>query len=94
MKTTLFRIIAILLFVPLFIFANDDNGRYKKTKTINKEYNVNTDALLKINNRYGNVDITSWNENRIVFEIEITVSGNNEDRVENKLDYYKFKLRV
>ena len=86
MKTILFKIIAVLLIIPIFSFANDKRGKYKKTKTISKEYKVNADALLKISNRYGNVDITSWNENRVVFEIEITVRGNNEDKVEDKLD--------
>ncbi|MCF6349591.1 MAG: hypothetical protein L3J23_00980 [Flavobacteriaceae bacterium] len=86
MKTILVKIIIILLFIPLVIFANGEKINYKKTKTINKEYDVNENALLKINNRYGNVDITSWNENRIVFEIIITVKGNDKEMVEDKLD--------
>jgi hypothetical protein len=86
MKTTLYKILICLLFVPIVSYSNNGKGKYKKSKTIHKEYSVNSDALLKINNRYGNVDITSWDENRIVFEIEITVSGNNEDKVLSKLD--------
>jgi hypothetical protein len=86
MKVTLYRLIAVLLLIPLLGFSNGPEGRYKKTKTVKKEFDVNNDALLKINNRYGNVDITSWSENQIVIEVEITVSGNNEDRVIDKLE--------
>jgi hypothetical protein len=86
MKTKLFKLTAILLLIPLLNFANDNRHKYEKTKKINKEFNVNENALLKINNRYGNVDISTWDENRIVFEIEITVSGNSEDHVIDKLE--------
>ncbi|MCH8325837.1 MAG: hypothetical protein IIB83_04655 [Bacteroidetes bacterium] len=41
--------------------------------------------LLKIKNKYGNVDIVSWSQNRIAIEVVITVTGNNEDAVEKKL---------
>lgn len=86
MKTKLFKHLLILVFIPLLSFANGEKGKYKKTKTITEKFDVNSDALLRINNRYGKVAITSWDENRIEFVIEITVSGNNEDKVIEKLD--------
>ena len=60
--------------------------KYEKSKTVKKEFKVNADALLKINNRYGNVDVTSWNENRTVIDVKITVSGNDEDKVIKRLE--------
>lgn len=62
------------------------NGKHTKEKKINKEFVVNSDATLKINNSYGNLDIVTWNENRIVMEITITTNGNDEEKVQNKLD--------
>ncbi len=87
MKTLYYNIILLLL-VPTLIFANDGDlkGKYNKEKTLKKEFSVNRDALLKISNDYGNLDITSWNENRIVMEINIKVSGNNEEKVIKKLE--------
>lgn len=61
-------------------------GRYTKEKKIKKEYTVNANAMLKINNSYGNVDVTSWDENRIVIEVLVKTNGNNEDKVAEKLD--------
>ena len=89
MKTILYKYIALLLFaLPLTVTAGNGNpkGKYTKEKTIKKEYNVNSDALLKVNNRYGNLNITSWNENRILIEVHIKTNGNNEEKVQRKLD--------
>lgn len=86
MKTILFKLVTVLLLIPFLGFSNGPNGKYKKTKTVKKEFKVNSDALLKIDSRYGNVNITSWNENRVSIEVEITVSGSSEDKVNNKLD--------
>lgn len=89
------RLLLLLMLIPAMVFANDckDHNcnhdhkyKYEKTKSIKKEYNVNADALLKINNKYGNVDVSSWNENRVVIDVKITVSGNNEDKVIKRLE--------
>jgi hypothetical protein len=61
-------------------------GKFTKEKTIKKEYDVNSDALLKVSNSYGNLTLTSWNENRIVIEVLIRTNGNNEEKVQKKLD--------
>ncbi len=81
-------IISILLVIPLLMSANTHpkKGKHEKSKTINKEYSVNADALVKINNRYGNVDVITWNENRVVIEVKITVDGNDEKKVIAKLN--------
>lgn len=61
-------------------------GKHTKEKTIRKEFDVNADALLKITNSYGNLVLNSWNEDRIVIEVHIQTNGNNEDKVQRKLD--------
>ncbi|MEJ2584543.1 MAG: DUF4097 family beta strand repeat-containing protein [Robiginitalea sp.] len=89
MKTIQFKQF-LLAFICMGIatagFANDFKGRHTKEKTIRKEFNVNADALLKIDNSFGNLVLSSWNENRVVIEVHITVNGNNESRVERKLE--------
>jgi len=89
MRTLLFKYALVLcLTIPLATMANDEQskGKYNKEKTINKEFDVNPTDLLKVKNRYGNVTISSWDEDRVVMEIKIKVSGNNEDKVQKKLD--------
>lgn len=89
MKTVLhYRIVLIaILILPLFAFSsNPIKDKHEKQKTIKKEFQVNSDALVAIDNSYGNLDIVTWNENRVVFEITITTSGNNQDKVNDRLN--------
>lgn len=89
MRTILYKFTLLLLVLtPVVSVANNDKlgGKYTKEKTIKKEFNVNADALLKVNNNYGNLNITSWNENRIVIEVHIKTNGDNQEKVQKKLD--------
>ena len=89
MKTLLYKYTWLLMLVfTTAANANDTSfdGKHTREKTIKKEFNVNANALLKINNSYGNLNITSWNENKVVIEVHIKTNGNNEDKVQKKLD--------
>ena len=82
-----FKTFIALLMLPLFISASPAvKDKHTKTKTINKEFKVNKNATLKVKNSYGNIEVVTWGENRIVFEITITTSGNDEEKVEEKLN--------
>jgi len=82
------KFLLFLLLIPTLLFATNGtiDGKYTKEKKINKEYNVNADAGLKVSNSYGNIDIITWNENRTVIEVVIKTSGNDEDKVQKRLD--------
>ncbi|MDO6518931.1 hypothetical protein [Zobellia uliginosa] len=81
-------LVLLFLTLPLYLFPHEGKlkGRYTKEKTIKKEFDVNSDALLEVNNSYGNLNITSWNENRILIEVHIKTSSNNEEKAQEKLD--------
>lgn len=89
MKTILFKFLFLLILAtPLLATAGNGKlkGKHTKEKTIKKEFDVNATALLKVNNSYGNLNITSWNENRVVIEVHIKINGNNEEKVAQKLE--------
>ena len=91
MKTLAFKVILLAFsMVSLAVNANAGhvkmNGKYAKERTIKKEFNVNADALFMARNSYGNLNITSWNENRVVIEVHIKANGNDEERVQERLD--------
>lgn len=86
MKTIYYNIVLALLMLPLIGFAgNDMNGRITKQKKITKSFTVSKDALLEIDNSYGNVDISTWNENRVEIEVIIKTNGNDEEAVIERL---------
>ena len=87
--TTLNKALFLILFIPMIVIANNDGkwkGKHTKEKKISKQFDVNADALVKINNSYGNIDIVTWDENRVEFEITITTNSNNEEKAQKKLD--------
>src|SRR5690606_15230396 len=89
MKSILFKIVLGLCCVPLCASAKTDpglTGKYTKEKTIKKQFNVDADALLKLDNSYGNLHITSWDQNTTTLEVRIITSSNSEKKAQQKLD--------
>ncbi len=90
------RLAIIFLLIPSIIFAEGcetiEKAKYTKEKSMQKSFDVSPDATLKVNNSYGNIDVITWNENRIEFDIIIKVSGNNEEKVEKRLEEIDVKF--
>ena len=88
MKNKVYKTLLLLLLIPTALLANPKKfrGKYTKEKLIQKEFSVNENALLTIKNRYGNINVTSWDENKVVIEIKIKVNGDDEDSVIERLE--------
>lgn len=94
MKTFhIYKLIGLLILIPTCSFSLNNPSettnflqKHIKEKTIKKSFNVDSKATLKIDNSYGNLDIVTWNENRIEILVTITTKGGNEEKVQQKLD--------
>lgn len=88
MRRLLFNIFLATLLIPASLLAHEGKlkGKHTKEKTIKKEYRVNSDALLKIRNSFGNLNLSSWNENKVVIEVRIKTNGDDEEKVIKKLE--------
>lgn len=94
MKTIFYNILIVFLLLPMAGLANGDfNGRYTKQKKITKNYSVSSTALLRIDNSYGNIDITTWNQNRIEIEVIVKANGNDEEKVLERLEEIDVEFR-
>lgn len=62
-----------------------ETGRYTKQKRLKKEFDVNASVVLEVDNSYGDVNITTWNQDKITMEIIVKVSGSDEDAVLDQL---------
>lgn len=84
----LFKTCIIAVLLPMMAFAGPETfkGKYTKEKTLKKEYTVNANAGLKIENSYGNINIVTWNENRTSIVVTIKTNGDDENDVQNKLN--------
>ena len=86
MKAQLYNILIALLLVPAISLAsNGYKGKYTKQKKITKEYTVSANDLLSLDNSYGNIDVETWDQNRIEIEVIIKTNGNDEEKVEERL---------
>lgn len=88
----LFKI--VMLLIPIFGFSNNEAPPFVKQKIINKAYFVKPDAGIKINNSYGNITISTWDEDKIELDILIKVEGNSEKWVNRRIDGIDVKIEA
>jgi hypothetical protein len=80
-----YNILILFILIPFLGFSND--GTFiSKQKSIKKTYIVNSNAGIDIDNKYGNISVSTWDEDKIDFDIIIKVTGGNEDWVNEKLN--------
>jgi hypothetical protein len=81
----LYKLSLLLFLLPTLLTANPGNGKYTKTKKLSKTFSVNKDCLVDIRNEFGNVTITTWDKSTVSIDITVEVSGNDEQRIMDKL---------
>jgi hypothetical protein len=81
-----FKLLLLFVLVPFLGFPNDPDYVHTKQKTIKKAYFVNSDAGLYIDNSYGNISVTTWDEDKTELDIVIKVSGDNENWVNQRIN--------
>jgi hypothetical protein len=79
------KILILFILIPFLGFSNDDTF-ISKQKTIKKTYIVNADAGIDIDNKYGNITVSTWDEDKIDLDILIKVTGGNENWVNERLN--------
>lgn len=57
-----------------------------ETKVIDKTFQVDSQVELQIDNRYGNLNLSTWNKNTIEFHIEIKVDGTDPQAVKERIN--------
>ncbi len=80
--------IVLVLLLPFGLMAHESNRFFKEKieQKVHKEFDVKEDAALEINNSFGDVNITSWDQNRVVIDVTITVRGHNWNKMEERLE--------
>jgi hypothetical protein len=76
----------LLLFLAPFLGFSNDDFNYSKQRNIKKSYIVNSDAGINIDNSYGTIFVTTWNEDKIEIDVLIKVTGDSEKWVSQKLE--------
>ena len=62
------------------------------SKTINKEFKINTGALLNINTEFTDIKAINWDKDVISFEVIISVDAKNSAKAEDKFKNIKVNM--
>ncbi len=81
-----YKLLLLLALIPFLGFSNNPDYIHTKQKNIKKAYFVNSDAGLYIDNSYGNISVTTWDEDKTELDIVIKVSGDNENWVNQRIN--------
>jgi hypothetical protein len=82
MKTFRFNLLGLLFLAT----ALHLNAAQSNSKEIHREIAVNPDVLVEIKNQFGDLNISSWDENKVVIDVLVTVKGSNQKRIDEKLE--------
>jgi hypothetical protein len=74
----------MLLLSPAFCFANTKGGE-KAEKKIQKEFAIQSNGKLMIDNRFGAIEVAIGESNRIKFDITITTEAGNLKKAQEAL---------
>lgn len=85
MKRSGCKTLFALLFVQVFFFMSATAFSAEVEKKYSKEYSTSEKELLAISNKYGEVIIENWNENRIQIDVLVTVEHPSQDKAEKYL---------
>jgi len=85
------KVIKYIFNITLLFFAVEQQAfarggcNYEERKEINKTFSVSPDVLMEITNKYGNVNIETWNKKSIDINVEVIVCGKKQDKVNDLL---------
>ncbi len=68
-----------LLFIGFQSYALHEFDLITETTKISKEYTVSADSKLQIDNQFGDIDIYTWSENKIVIEVYVSVDATSDE---------------
>jgi len=77
---------ATLLVLAVFFSVNLQAAKDEYSKNKHKEYDVNEKTLLVLSNKYGNVNVTNWEQDRVSIDVKITVDQRKEDEARALLE--------
>lgn len=78
--------LAFLMLAGLICTDLAAKNRQEFTKTIKKEFDISQDGTTSITNKYGNVDIKTWDRNRVKIDVRIIVKANSEKTAQEVFD--------
>ena len=75
-----------LFLVGICFYSWASLDQLEKKRYIDKSYDVNTSMALHVSNKFGTVEINSWDKSEFAINVEIVGRGRTEERAQRILD--------
>ena len=83
----------ILLVCSALAFALQGEAQVKMEKDFLESFDVTTDNKVEISNKYGEVIIRVWNEDRVKISALVVAQGRNQDAVNKTMNRVSVRIR-
>lgn len=87
---TKMKIIKIIGFVLLGFFPIMSWAQFTETKEIEKKFQVTPETRIEITNKYGKIELNTWDKDSVVIEISIRVEERKLSRLEKSMEQIDF----
>lgn len=80
----------LILILSGCIFSIAASAQYTETKEIKKQFAVTPETRIEISNKYGTIELNTWEKDSVVVEIEIEVEERKRSKLDRAMDKIEF----
>ena len=85
-----FRAPLAILISILYLFPVKTFAQFTDTKEINKEFKVTPETRIEISNKYGKIELNTWDKDSVVLKINIKVEEKKLSKLEKSMEEIDF----
>lgn len=80
------NLLAALLLLVVSVRANPPGELTEYEKTFSQTFDVNGSGTVNLTNRYGRIDVETWDRNEVKIDVRIVVVADNQDKADQVFD--------
>ncbi len=85
-------VIKYALFILMAITSVMASGQFTETREMNKKYMVTPETKIEISNKYGKIDLHTWDKDSVVIQVTVKVEEKKLSKLEQTLDDIDFEF--
>lgn len=75
------------LLLPILLAATPPAGGYQEfEKTYTESFAVDGSGEVRLSNRYGDINVTTWDRNEVRFDVRVTVTADDQEDADRAFD--------
>ncbi len=82
-----YKIIGLILLFTGFMAIGQP---FEKSRSLSESFSVNAETEVQVTNKYGNIQLITWDKDSVRFDINLKVIANKESKLNSTFDYINF----